>query len=104
VPNENLSHFPTSPDAAMNPRHPRWDEFVDRMVGQEGCGFGFIRHNSAHYHCRGDHRSARHILAGMGFDEATVTASLAWFRRQRADCDCMILWKIAWHVYGDDAD
>src|SRR5262249_44776302 len=42
----------------------RWNEFVDRMVSREGCGFGFTRHETAIFHCRSDHLSVRHILVG----------------------------------------
>jgi hypothetical protein len=45
---------------------------VQRLVGPEGCEFG-MSHEMVTYHCRKDHRSARHLLAEMGFDEAVVT-------------------------------
>jgi hypothetical protein len=73
----------------ITPRHPRWEEFLDRLEGPDGCAvtqLGWI--------CFNDHRFSRRILAGMGLHEPAILASLAYFRDHGGYCDCEVLMNV----------
>jgi hypothetical protein len=76
--------------------HPRWEEFVDRLGGPEGCNFVTLEGERLH-RCAGgtDKRLAVAILQRMGFSEASITGSLMWFEEHSGYCDCEILYNIA---------
>jgi hypothetical protein len=76
--------------------HPRWEEFIERLDGPEGCNF--------HLAVAGDTRSATwtwdcdelcplatRMLAEMGLTPDEIEESLSCFREQGAFCDCEIL-------------
>jgi hypothetical protein len=79
----------------MMPRHPRWDEFIKRLNGPEGCNF---RRETigAKWNCDASTRRphARRILKRMGFDDLEILASLAYFSMHGGFCDCEILFNV----------
>ena len=71
----------------VSPRHPRWEEFLDRLRGPEGCNF------QTTWTCYGgtDKRYSRRILAGMGLTQREIEASLAYFEDHGGYCDCEVV-------------
>jgi hypothetical protein len=73
----------------MNPAHPDWEEFVERLGGPEGCDW----QEDDTWRCGGPkYRFARAILESM--PDTDVEASLAYFRDNGGGCDCTILFNI----------
>jgi hypothetical protein len=79
------------------PRHPRWEEFLDRLCGPEGCAFAETR-----WTCYGDQRFSRRILAAMGLDEREIAISLAYYRDHGGHCDCEVLFNLDRQDEGED--
>jgi len=79
----------------MTPKHPRWNEFFDRLEGPEGCNFreedGQLRFN-----CGGgaDQSKAVTILHRMGFDGISIAQSQDYFNAHGGFCDCEILFNV----------
>jgi hypothetical protein len=73
------------------PSHHRWEEFLDRLAGPEGCNFG-----ETSWTCFGgvDKRFSRRILAAMGFSEQAIEASLAYFEQHGGYCDCEVVFNV----------
>ena len=71
----------------ISPRHPRWEEFLDRLRGPEGCNF------QTTWTCCGgtDKRYSRKILADMGLSPRAIEASLAAFEDHGGYCDCEVV-------------
>jgi hypothetical protein len=74
----------------MLPRHRRWNRFVDRLVGAEGCDV-----QPAHWTCFGDLRFTKKILEDMGLDEASIQVSITYFKDHGGYCDCEVLLNVA---------
>ncbi len=73
----------------MTPNHPEWEEFMDRLSGEEGCNF-----TEEGWTCYGGHdkRFATAILQSMqGVD---VEASLLYFEDHGGHCDCEIVFNV----------
>jgi len=71
----------------ISPRHPRWEEFLDRLSGPEGCNFRTT------WTCFGgtDKRHSRRVLAEMGLSPRAIEASLAYFEDHGGYCDCEVV-------------
>ena len=84
----------------MSPAHQRWEEFMDRLEGPEGCNCqpdpdapcGLT------WHCDHSTTHARRILEDMGAD---VEASLSGFEEFGGYCDCEIVLNYALHSNED---
>ena len=76
-------------DEPLLPRHPRWDEFIDRLEGPEGCDF-----HPDHWTCHGDLRAATAILGRMGLTERAVRVSVAYFKDHGGYCDCEVVFNV----------
>lgn len=82
----------------MTRENPRWEEFVKRLYGPEGCNFrrdpdGVIRNDCGLERESGvDRPLARRILEDMDCD---VDGSLAYFVEHGGYCDCEILYNVA---------
>jgi len=79
----------------MTVDHPRWDEFIERLTGPEGCHFHYKVPNdvkSTTWKCssRG-HELATPILKSMGCD---VDKSIAYFRSNGGCCDCEVIFNV----------
>lgn len=87
------------PHEVMRPRHPRWDEFYDRLEGPEGCNFHEKTpgdRESVNWDCTSetDRPHARKILASMGFTPIQIEATLHYFSSEGGLCDCEILFNV----------
>ncbi len=73
------------------PHHPRWEEFIDRLSGPEGCNF-----TGTKWTCFGgeDKRFSRRILADMGLPEDAIAVSLAYFEDHGGHCDCEVVFNV----------
>ena len=73
----------------MTTKHPRWDEFCNRLEGSEGCNF-----TEESWTCYGgyDKRFATAILGTM--EGVDIEKSLAYFEENGGHCDCEILFNI----------
>ena len=84
----------TTPSAEpILPRHPRWEEFLDRLCGPEGCDF---QEATMTWTCFGgtDKRFSRRVLAGMGLSERAIEVSLAYFEDHGGHCDCEVVFNV----------
>ena len=82
---------------AMTPIHSRWDEFLERMEGSEGCDFTQTIPGdslSVTWKCDGtmDRPVARKILESMG--DIDIEGSLQYFDNHGGYCDCEILFNV----------
>ncbi len=80
---------PSSPVAPILPGHPRWNEFVDCLVGPEGCAF-----NGETWTCFGDTRFTERLLRQMELDPATIAICTRHFRRRGGYCDCEVVFNV----------
>ncbi len=90
-------YFPPGEEDAMTmtPGHARWDEFLERLEGPEGCNFTQEEPDDAgtiHWACQNDPAAARTILGTM--EVVNVDASIGYFEGARAHCDCEILFNL----------
>lgn len=77
----------------MCPEHPRWREFIDRLVGPEGCNFR--EQGGLHgWNCSGedDRPFCRAILVAMGGIDAEGT--LRYFDVHGGHCDCEVVFNV----------
>lgn len=79
----------------MTPKHVRWNEFVERLEGLEGCNFHKRDDGEIQWKCAGgnDKSLARAILESMM--SIDVDASLKYFESCGGWCDCEILFNVA---------
>jgi len=81
----------------MTPQHPRWEEFIGRLKGPEGCGFREDKKGEWHWKCDSNDTSkpgATKILRRMGLTIREVAESLAYFEEHGGYCDCEILFNV----------
>ena len=84
----------------MDPSHPKWREFLDRLEGAEGCDFKQKDPNdptSVTWKCAGgtDKSLAGKILAKMGLSDVEILSSFTYFEKEGGYCDCEILFNVA---------
>ena len=87
-----------SPEPIL-PRHPRWEEFVERLCGPEGCNFIEGRTvNETRWTCFGgkDKRFSHRILRDMGLSEQAIAVSLAYFEDHGGHCDCEVAFNVGY--------
>lgn len=82
----------------MNREHPRWEEFLKRLEGPEGCNFQEKEPGnplSITWLCAGGNNKdfATKILTDMGGID--IDKSLAFFHANGGHCDCEILFNVA---------
>ena len=81
------------PMGPMTVEHEQWDEFVDELLGADGCDFHLLNPNdstSAAWTCDGTDAFpiSRRILADMGLTPAEIEESIAYFKGNGGFCDC----------------
>jgi hypothetical protein len=81
----------------MSPKHPRWEEFKERLEGPEGCNFQEKDPGNpatATWTCGGGEKKdfAAKILQSM--PEIDIEGSLRFFESQDGWCDCEILFNV----------
>jgi hypothetical protein len=74
---------------AMLPGNPRWEEFLERLSGPEGCDFHEDR-----WTCYNDTRAAQALLARMGLSRPAIKLSLGFYRDHGGCCDCEIVFNV----------
>ncbi len=78
----------------MTKDHPRWEEFLDRLVGPEGCNFREDADGKVVQDCCGVYQPlAIRILKKMGGID--IPASIEYFEENGGFCDCEILFNVA---------
>ena len=82
----------------MAREHPRWEEFLARLEGPEGCNFRQADPNDIEtltWDCNGGKNKdyAKKILAEMGGID--IDESLKYFDLNGGHCDCEILFNMA---------
>lgn len=82
-------------DRPVVPGDPRWAQFMDRLIGPEGCNFREDPRWT--WTCFGgrDKRFSTLILTSMGLSRAAVRASLAYYERRGGYCDCEVVFNVA---------
>jgi hypothetical protein len=77
---------------AMTKVHPRWEEFLDRLVSPEGCDLRQSSDGRLASKCSSepDKKFARRILKRMGLTKEDIEASCAYFDAFGGHCDCEI--------------
>jgi Protein of unknown function (DUF2695) len=83
----------------MTPEHPRWEEFLDRLAGPEGCD---VRESDDGpempvWTCDPEDRArpfCRSIMRHMGVSRMAIAASLAYFEQRGGYCDCEVLFNV----------
>lgn len=83
----------TEPSRILDETSEDWEEFIERLIGEEGCNF---REENGKYvwDCKGNLDYARAILESMY--EYNIEATLSYFESCGGHCDCEIvfnLWK-----------
>lgn len=78
----------------MTPHHPRWQEFVERLEGPEGCNFREDDEGKTIWNCSSetDKPLATAILRKM--PDVDLEASLMYFHQHGGHCDCEILFNV----------
>lgn len=77
----------------LTPEHPRWDEFTEKLSGEEGCNFR-EKDGRTIWNCNGgkDRPFTRKILTEMaGID---IEATMEYFNSRGGYCDCEILFNV----------
>lgn len=79
----------------VNPQHPLWENFCERLEGAEGCDFKTDENGKITWKCKGgmDKSKARTILETM--ENVNIDATLNYFKRHGGHCDCEILFNVA---------
>ena len=83
----------------MTPEHPRWEEFMERLEGPEGCDFTLKDPNdikTATWKCKNgrDKSFAEAILKDMGLNAEGIAASALFFEKHGGYCDCEICFNV----------
>ena len=85
----------------MTPDHPRWEEFIHRLEGPEGCHFqgeydddGKLIPDSVKWECAGGEDKSKAVAILRTMPEIDVTASLVFFEQHSGYCDCEIVFNV----------
>lgn len=80
----------------MCPGHLRWEEFVGRLEGGEGCNFKVVKGKTT-WKCKGGENKDRAtaILKKMSKQEPIdIEGTLRFFESRGGYCDCEILFNV----------
>jgi hypothetical protein len=80
----------------MNPKHPRWDEFCERLAGSEGCNFKEDKDGNTTWKCNGGYDKSYAIRILQTMPEIDIEKTLKYFDSHGGHCDCEILFNIGW--------
>ena len=76
----------------MGADHPRWEEFVNRLCGEDGCNFRKNDDNQTTWDCDHDHAHTTRILEDMGgFD---IPDTIFGFTMSGGLCDCEVIFNM----------
>ena len=81
----------------MTEEDPQWEEFVERLIGSEGCDVRLSESGRNIWRCGGDEdkKFAIGILQKMGLTAEAVRESCLYFESRGGYCDCEILMNVA---------
>lgn len=79
----------------MTPQHPKWEEFIMRLEGPEGCNFQEDENGKITWECNcgTDKPKATAIL--MTIPGIHIEESLDYFEMCEGYCDCEIILNVA---------
>lgn len=91
---ETVQEFAPDERQVLKPGHPRWEEFIDRLEGPEGCDFREDDRGKIVWACYGgyDKRFAEAILKTM--PEIDSEKSIEFFNDHGGHCDCEIIFNV----------
>lgn len=72
----------------MKKQHPRWDEFIQRLAGPEGCDFREEPDGRPTSRCQGK-KLTKAVLKAMG--GVNIPASITYFEKNGGYCDCEVV-------------
>lgn len=76
----------------MTTANPRWNEFLARLWGPEGCDFRETTDGKLTWNCSAHTRDrAAAILRDMGANDHDLLATLDYFDANGGYCDCEIV-------------
>jgi len=83
----------------MTPIHPKWDDFLDRLEGPDGCNFRDVVRNGkkdSTWDCDNtpNRPIARKHLAALGATSQEIEQSLGFFHAFGGHCDCEIAFNV----------
>jgi len=85
----------------MTPDHPRWEEFIRRLEGPEGCNFqaefdddGKLIPDSTTWECAGGEDKSKAVAILKTMPAVDVAASLVFFEEHGGFCDCEIVFNV----------
>jgi hypothetical protein len=79
--------------AILTPSHTRWLEFINKLVGPEGCNLWQDGDGETHWQCDGDSSNTRKILR-KHYSEVNIDKTLKYFQEKGACCDCEIVFNL----------
>lgn len=82
-------------DNRMNPRHPRWDEFVELLSHAEGIKIAVNKDDEVHWECPNDENLPLTVRILGQMHGVDVIGSRTYFHSEGAFCDCEVLWNLA---------
>jgi hypothetical protein len=89
----------------MTPLHPRWEEFVERLMGPEGCNFQTHPQKPMTWRCGGAKDEKRITIAIMeGMGDVDIEESLSFFEHHGGVCDCGVILNTVCAAEGLEAD
>ena len=98
------------PRGPMTVAHEQWDEFIERLVGADGCDCELANPDdstSATWtcDCTDAFPVSRCVLREMGLTPAEIEESIAYFKRHGGFCDCEVFLNVdQFAVDGDDSE
>lgn len=86
----------------MTPYNSKWQEFIDRLQGPEGCNFREDIRNTVKrqtWDCDNTPQRplARKIMKSMGLSDQEIEQSLGFFHAGGGHCDCEIVFNVEEH-------
>jgi hypothetical protein len=87
-------------------KHPRWEEFVERLTGLEGCDFDefdgwYCYNNPENPNDKINHVFTRKILSKMfgtnedGCANIDLDGTIEWLKKHGGNCDCAVIFNVA---------
>lgn len=78
----------------MTPQHPKWEEFLVRLEGPEGCNFQEDEAGKISWKCKGGKDKSKAATILTTIPDIDIDKSLRYFESRGAYCDCEILFNL----------
>ena len=79
----------------MNYDHPKWQEFLNRLEGPEGCNFRKDNEGEITWNCNAQPNRPLAITILNSLVDIDIPASMSFFDEHGGYCDCEILFNVA---------